>query len=275
MGSELIKRGEILPNHIWSADSNIKNPELVYQIHKNYIEAGSTYITTNTFRTTPRAYQKTGLSESDSTGIAHESLKMAVKMAKKATNDKFQALGSIAPLEDCYKPELFPGEYIAKKEFKQLGKWLKDEGVDIFLVETMNSIAEARACLDAISDFNLPTWVSFVLKNSEELLSGEKLIDTILMIDDYDVNCVLLNCSPLDRTNKAMKIVSENWKKEWGIYPNLGIGEPSPDGIINNIHSEQEFIETINRAKEFGASILGGCCGSDINHVKLIANHTL
>ena len=56
MGSELIKRGEDLPNHLWSAYSNLKTPKLVYQIHKDYIDAGSTYITTNTFRTTPRAY---------------------------------------------------------------------------------------------------------------------------------------------------------------------------------------------------------------------------
>ena len=121
MGSELIRRGEILPNHIWSADSNIKNPELVCQIHKDYIAAGSTCITTNTFRTTPRSYRKTGLSESNSIEIAHKSLKTAVRMAKKARNDRTKVLGSIAPLEDCYKPELFPGENTAKKEFKQLG----------------------------------------------------------------------------------------------------------------------------------------------------------
>ncbi len=275
MGSELIRRGEILPNHIWSADSNIKNPELVYRIHQNYVDAGSTHITTNTFRTTPRAYDKTGLSKSDSVSMAHNSLKMAVKMAKKATNDRTKVLGSMAPLEDCYKPELFPGENTAKKEFKQLGQWLVDEDVDIFLIETMNSISETKTCLDAISDFNLPIWVSFVLKNSEELLSGEKLIDAIYMVSDYDVDCFLLNCSPLDRTSKAMEIVSKNWKREWGIYPNLGIGEPSPDGIISDIHSDKEFLSIIDRAKELGASILGGCCGSDINHIKLIAKHTL
>ena len=125
IGSELIKKGEVLPNYIWSADSNIKNPELVYQIHQDYIQAGSEYITTNTFRTTPRAYKKTGLSDSDSIDMAHKSLKIAVKMTKKAASDKAQVLGSIAPLEDCYKPELFQGENIAKQEFKQLGKWLK------------------------------------------------------------------------------------------------------------------------------------------------------
>ena len=109
MGSELIRRGETLPNHIWSADSNFKNPELIYQIHKDYIDAGSSFITTNTFRTTPGAYRKTGLSKSDSIAMAHRSLKIAVRLTNKAADDKLKILGSIAPLEDCYKPVLFPG----------------------------------------------------------------------------------------------------------------------------------------------------------------------
>ena len=273
MGSELIKRGEDLPNHLWSADSNLKNPDLVYQIHKDYIDAGSSYITTNTFRTTPRAYGKTKLSELDAIERARKSLKTAVKMAKKAAGNKVKVLGSIAPLEDCYQPELFPGEYISKKEFNQIGKWLKDEGVDIFLIETMNSISETKTCLNAISNFNLPIWVSFVLKNSEDLLSGEKLLDAILAIDRYDVDCIILNCNPIDRTKKAMHILSENWKKEWGIYPNLGIGEPSPDGIIKNIHSDRKFLNIIKDAMAIGATVLGGCCGSGVRHIKLITNH--
>ena len=279
MGSELIHRGEVLPNHIWSADSNFNNPELVYQIHKDYIDAGSNFITTNTFRTTPRAYRKTGLSKLDSTVMAHRSLIIALRLANKAANNKLKILGSIAPLEDCYKPELFPGEKIAKNEFSQIGRWLVDEGINIFLIETMNSIRETRACLDAILKFEIPIWVSFVLKNSREILSGEKLVDAIQMIKNYDVACVLLNCNPLHRTIDSMSIVAKNWEREWGIYPNLGIGEPSPDGIIKQIYSDEEYISTIDKSIKLGANILGGCCGSNINHIKFItdyiANHSI
>ena len=58
VGTELILRGEQLPDHIWSAGINDKNPDLLYKIHKEYVEAGANYLTTNTFRTTPRAYKK-------------------------------------------------------------------------------------------------------------------------------------------------------------------------------------------------------------------------
>ena len=66
IGSELILKGEILPPHIWSAKINLSNPELLLDIYNQYIQAGSNYITTNTFRTTTRAYKKTGLSPVES-----------------------------------------------------------------------------------------------------------------------------------------------------------------------------------------------------------------
>ena len=120
MGSQLIQRGLHLPKHIWSAQANIDAQEIVYDIHKKYIDAGANYITTNTFRSTPRSYQKIGLNIEDATKTAVISLKNAVLQAKKASNDRCKVLGSIAPLEDCYKPQLFPGNNIAKKEKPKL-----------------------------------------------------------------------------------------------------------------------------------------------------------
>ena len=72
MGSELIKSGLSLPNHIWSAEANIHHPELVQKIHRQYVEAGADYIITNTFRTTPRTYQKTGLNRKKAYQLAEK-----------------------------------------------------------------------------------------------------------------------------------------------------------------------------------------------------------
>ena len=117
IGSELILRDQKLPPYIWSADANLTNPDLLLDIHREYIETGANYITANTFRTTPRAYKKTGLSSNEASQIAQKSMQSAIKIAKNASNESIKVLGSIAPLEDCYSPQLFPGVDIAKKEF--------------------------------------------------------------------------------------------------------------------------------------------------------------
>ena len=272
MGSEFIRRGISLSKHIWSAQLNIDAQEIVYQIHKEYVDAGANYLTTNTFRSTPRSYIKTGLSVIDATNIAKSSLKNAVSLANEASKDKCKILGSIAPLEDCYKPELFPSIDDAKKEFRQLGQWFNDKHIDIYLIETMNSIIETKTCLEQISNFNKPIWVSFVLKDSNHLLSGEELKDAILMLDAFKVDCLLINCSPIDRTNDSLNHVSTLWNKKWGIYPNLGIGEPSPDGIITQTQPDQLYLNVVKNAIDLGASFIGGCCGSTPRHINLLRN---
>ena len=270
MGSELIRSGEELPEHIWSAKINLTNPNLICEIHKKYIKEGANYITTNTFRTTPRAFKKIGLTNNEAYNHAQRSFESAINMAKKASSERNKILGSIAPLEDCYLPKLFPGEQKAKKEFKEIGIMFEASGIDCFILETMNSIFETEICLTAIKNFNIPIWVSFNLLNSREISSGEPLEKAIKMLNKYPVDCLLLNCNPLRRTLKALKIIKKNWSKQWGLYPNIGIGEPSSDGVILNYHSDKEFLKLVDQSMRMGANVIGGCCGSTPNHIRLI-----
>ena len=288
MGSELIRWGIELPEHIWSAAANLTNPELVLEIHREYVDAGADYITANTFRTTPRAFGKLDslvagfveVNKKDAVLNSRNSLFTAVELAKEAARNSVKVLGSIASLEDCYSPELFPGKNTAITEFRQLGGWLSDAGVDILLLETMNSIAEAEAGLIALQSFELPIWVSFVMKDDEHLLSGDLLLDALTLLQNHSINTVLLNCNPLQRTKKAMILLTENWTGKWGIYPNLGIGEPSPNGRITKYESMEKFTALMEKAIDLGASVVGACCGStpeqisELSKIKIKLNLT-
>ncbi|MDP6570265.1 MAG: homocysteine S-methyltransferase family protein [Candidatus Marinimicrobia bacterium] len=287
MGSELIRRGMILPHHIWSADANLSNPELVYQIHKDYIDAGADFITANTFRTTPRAFAKAE-SRKKETGErrqrkgnsnqfceeaeinAKASLSSAMRLAKKAAGRNIPVIGSIAPLEDCYLPELFPGKTKAKKEFLHLGNLLVAAGADILILETMNSIQETFAGLLALQPLHVPIWMSFVLKDDNHLLSGEPLVEAIRLLESFEVEMMLLNCNSISRTEKAVEKIVDNWQGQWGVYPNLGTGEPSPDGDIQKRESMQLYLQLIEKVIAMGASVVGGCCGSSPEHIQNI-----
>jgi len=271
IGSELILRDQKLPPNIWSADANIANPNLLLDIHREYVEAGVDYITANTFRTTPRAYQKTGLSSNEANQIAQQSMQSAIKIAKEAANQSITVLGSIAPLEDCYSPKLFPGVKTAKDEFSMITKWLESSGIDGYMLETMNNILETQSCLEVIQNSNLPIWVSFNLSDSHHIQSGETLENAINMTNNFDVDCILLNCNPLERTQDGLQILADKCST-WGIYPNLGVGEPSPDGVITSYHSDDAFLALCKNAMDLGASVLGGCCGTSPRHIKLLVD---
>ena len=265
IGSELIRRGVTLPEHTWSADSNIKYPDIVGNIHREYVDAGADYITTNTFRTTPRAYKKTGNKMPESS--AKSSLYKAVELAKYSACNSVQVIGSIAPLEDCYLPDLFPGKDVAISEFSKLGKWLTDAGVDILLFETMNSAKETEAAIISVQNSGLPIWISFVLKDDYHLLSGDCLIETLNLLKDSPIDTVLINCNPLDRSILAAENIVSNWPHKWGAYPNLGVGEPSSDGYIIHYEKMDRFLSTLEKIIALGPSVIGGCCGSSSYHI--------
>ena len=85
----------------------------------------------------------------------------------------------------------------------------------------------------------------------------------------------LLNCNPLQRTENALIHLAENLAGKWGIYPNLGIGEPSPDGSITKYESMDKFVVVMEKAIEMGASVLGACCGSSPEHIKNLCSLSL
>ena len=109
--------------------------------------------------------------------------------------------------------------------------------------------------------YKLPIWVSFNLLDSDHLQSGESLKDAIKMVDRFSVDCILLNCNPLNRTFSALEILTRYCSGKWGIYPNLGVGEPSPDGIIKDYHSDIEFIDLTKNAVKLGATVVGAIFG--------------
>ena len=271
MGTELIQRGCELPKHIWSAHINLTNPNLIYQIHKKHIDSGAEYITTNTFRTTARSFSKMGCSLDDAILDSKKSLKNALIMAHKARGSKdVKILGSIAPLEDCYTPKDYPGDDVAYKEFHEIGKNLIENKIDAFLLETMNSISETKTCLDAIEKFEIPVWVSYNLLDDKHILSGDRIKDAIKLISKYKVAGILLNCNSISDTLLAIPEISQNGVKEWGVYPNIGLGKPSPDGLIENYASMDDFLNLSDKAVELGATILGGCCGSTSKHIQAL-----
>ncbi len=107
MGTELQRRGANTLLPLWSAEALVLSPALVRQIHEEYIRAGADIITANTFRTTRRTFVRTGLPDR-SQRLTTTALSLA-RQAREAFRDRdILVAGSIAPLEDCYRPELVP-----------------------------------------------------------------------------------------------------------------------------------------------------------------------
>ncbi len=268
MGTELIRRGIPIPEPLWSAAANLENPAAVLNIHQEYVASGAQIITTNTFRTTPRSYRRAGYSQPEET--AWRSLGSAVTLAKQAAGDECLVAGSIAPLEDCYQPQDFPGAATAAEEFGVIANRLVDAGVDFLLLETMGNCREVEAVLRATAFLGVPCWLSFITTDGKHLLDGTPLRKAVELACRFDIDVLLLNCSLLSNILIGVDEVARHWPGLWGAYPNLGVDMPSSDGVFEDVISESEFITGMKQLLDRGASVLGACCGSGPGHIRLI-----
>jgi homocysteine S-methyltransferase len=268
MGTELIQRGVECPLPLWSADANLTHPEIVKKIHIDYINAGASVITTNTFRTTSWTYQKIGLSNKKAKLKAKNSLYKAVEVAHQAKQDSVRIAGSITAIDDCYLPGNYPGNSVAEEIYGNSLEWLDDAGVNLILFETMGNINEISIALKLSQHIQLPIWLSLIMKDQYRILDGTSLKKVISIIPEKDVNCLLVNCNKMDINLDIIGELGREWNCAWGSYPNLGKSDYEND-YFDRI-DESNFSIGISSILQKNPDVIGVCCGSTPNHIKQI-----
>ncbi len=260
-GTELDRRGLDLTPPLWSARSLRSHPDVVREIHKSYVDAGADVITANTFRTHDRNVRDEGLNGRDMTRVA-------VEIAREAAGDRF-VVGSIAPLQDCYRPELTLPEDVLLEEHRQMAGHLDESGVDGILVETQLTIREAIAATRAATETNLPTLVSFVCGIDGKLLSGESLTDAVTAVLPWKPSALLVNCVPADVVVGLLKEIHQSAPGiPCGAYANTGRYDEATGWSDTVAVEANAYTELAHDWLDSGATIIGGCCGTTPEHIR-------
>jgi S-methylmethionine-dependent homocysteine/selenocysteine methylase len=168
----------------------------------------------------------------------------------------------MSPLEHCFRPDLAPSFDEALPEHTEIASLLAEAGVDLLLLESMNTVAEARAAVQAARSTRLPVWISFVVDRAGNLLSGEAL-------PEIEADAVLVNCAPPEDIARATgtgsvqggyahigKFDPPSWKFEF--FPQFSGTEAWPP--------ERYAAE----ARTWNVQIIGGCCGTTPDHIRAL-----
>lgn len=269
-GTELERRGAPSALPLWSAWALLHDPALLREIHADYARAGADLLTANTFRTQRRA-----LSHAQLGPRAAELTALAVRLARQGGRESgrpLPVLGSAAPLEDCFRPDLVPGAAELAAEHAEHAGNLARAGADAILVETMNTIREAHAALVAGRAAGLPVLVSFVCGEGAKLLSGESLAEAVDAVGRLGPAAVLVNCLPPSRVPACLEVL-RGCGLPFGVYANLGAPPDTRGGRRSEECSPERFAELAEAWLEGGASIVGGCCGTTPDHLRAVAQH--
>lgn len=257
-----LKTGE-LPEEL-----NITNPEIIYNIHKEYLNAGANIITTNTF-----GANKLKLINSSYTvdGL----ITAGVKNAKKATegfNEKYVAL-DIGPIGTLLSPLgslSFEEAYDLFKEQVTIGV---NAGIDLILIETMTDIYELKAAILAAKENSiLPVFATMSFQDKGRTFTGNDVKSFVFTAEGLGVDVLGVNCSLGPK--QLQPIVDELLKYSSipiMVQANAGLPKYRNNTAYYDI-DPSKYSHEINIMAKKGVAIFGGCCGTTPEYIKSIVN---
>ncbi len=268
-GTELQRRGVKTTLPLWSAGPLMTNPDAVTQIHCDYVDIGVDIVTTNTFRTNKRTFANAKIKD-ESRKYTMLACELARKAMSESGRNNIVLGGSIAPVEDCYTPGLVPTDMEALiEEHVDMAQNLKDGGVDLLWIETMNDIRETVAVLEAAKRVGLASAVSFLCRADGNLFNRENIEEAVETVAKYNPVAILTNCSSPKDIGVGLKRIIAATDIPSGAYAN-GDGEPHPDQgwIFHDEHFPESYGEMARGWLDAGALIVGGCCGTTPDYIR-------
>lgn len=267
MGSLLQARG-LKPGELpetW----NILHPEILMEIHREYLKAGCDILTTNTFGANGLKYKSEG-------EMALEKIvEAAVKNAKKAVKEAGRGWIALdmGPTGKLLKPL---GDLDFEEAYGLYGQVVKagvDAGADLVLVETMSDSYEVKAAvLAAKENCSLPVFATMIFDSKGKLLTGGNVASTVALLEGLGVDALGINCGlgPI-QMKEILKSILEEASVPVIVNPNAGLPRSEGGKTVYDIDAE-EFAAVMEEIACMGANVLGGCCGTTPEHIEKTVN---
>ena len=272
MGTELFIRG-VEPGQC-NEYLNIEKPDIVYDVQRSYVEAGSDIIITNTFGANGISLERHGLGSR-----AGEINKAGAEISRKAAGEGKYVLGDIGPCGDFLEPLGMLSVERLKECIAIQAKGLLEGGVDGFIIETMTALEEIIAAIEAVrSVSDLPVFGSIAFDpvgDDFRTMMGVDVKSAVLAIRGAGADAVGFNCGTVT-LDGYIKLAEKYADAAEGLglvlFAEMNAGLPElVDGMAVYKVGGEEFANTAEKIKALGFSILGGCCGTTPKHIKALA----
>ncbi len=284
MGTELARRGADTRPPLWSARALRDAPDLVRRIHAENVAAGADLVTANTFRLHRRNLEREPERISDRRkperkirSSTRDLISRAVALAREAASAATSPArtiwiaGSLAPLEDCYRPDLVPDDSALVPEHREMADALAAAGCDLILVETMNTVRELLAAARAALATGLPVVASMVTDGAGRLLSGEPVAEAARALlslrpapDAIGINCVPARAIGGDLA--CLRAAAPGLPLS--VYANTGRALDEAAGLFTDPIPPEAYARLAGKwLADGGVSLLGSCCGTTAAHI--------
>ena len=287
-GTEIERRGvHIDPDLAWSAAANISSPDLIRDIHQDYIFAGAEIIVTNTFSTSRAILTTVGLA-----GQTEEINRQSVMLARDARRNcgaehRVAIAGSMSSFEPKDQPGIIPSYMAALEDYREQASILVEAGVDLIVLEMFVRTIDIAAAVEAATQTGLPIWVGLSCESYDgQLYMGlggrhakETIADAVRATSSINVAAFCIMHSPPQDTAHALQELRMHTSLAIGAYAHGGdiqaqTGHEPNISATDHVHPEK-YLEYAYEWAACGAKIIGGCCGTTPEHIRVLSKSGL
>ncbi|MGA2196277.1 MAG: bifunctional homocysteine S-methyltransferase/methylenetetrahydrofolate reductase [Bryobacteraceae bacterium] len=270
MGTMLYSRGVFI-NRCFD-ELNLSQPDLVRQIHQEYAKAGAEILETNTFGANRARLSAFGVAEK------LQAINQAgVRLAREAAGDSAFVAGAIGPLGVRIEP-LGPTSFTEARDiFREQAEALIQAGADLLILETFGNLDELREAVLAAREAGgdaIPIVAQVTIDDFGHLPGGTDTETFTREMNSWPVDAIGLNCSVGPKaTLETIELMMQHSSKPMSAMPNAGL-PTRVEGRNIYLCSPEYMAQYARRLLWAGVRIIGGCCGTTPDHIKLIRSET-
>lgn len=286
-GTEIARHGPSLDKASWAGVFNKTHPDIVRQVHEDYLRAGADVITANTFATHRHVLDGAGLGD-ESMAITRRGIELALEARDRVAPERPVAVaGSMSTMlawsPGTVSPERrhVPAPEQESANFREMADTLAEGGVDFIVMEMMLDLERATRAISAAVATGLPVWIGISCTRLPDgrMIGWDKAAESLKVAEDHQSRPEIpletlidellglggsvagIMHSTVASTSPALEVLFQQWTGPVMVYPETREREASKI-------SPEDFAAQCRRWVDDGVQIIGGCCGTTIEHIR-------
>ncbi len=269
-GTEVERRGVPQVDNAWNGGGALTHPEIVRQIHEDYIEQGAEIVISNTFATGRHILQDAGWGEHFDL-LNRRSVELAIEARENQQRPEVLVAGGVSHWYWVNKPSLNELQVGVEEQ----AAIMAEAGVELIMLEMMIEIDRMLVLIEACQKTGLPVWPGLTCELDDQgvmrLEGGETLEDAIAALTDKNIPLINIMHTDVKYVDACLKIVQNSWSGPIGVYAHSG--EYTGDQwIFDGVISPDDYTAAAEHWLQQGIQVIGGCCGIGVAHIASLQN---
>ncbi|MDH3740719.1 MAG: homocysteine S-methyltransferase family protein [Hyphomicrobiales bacterium] len=265
-GTEIERRGVPQLDNAWNGGGALSHPDIVRQVHEDYLREGAEIIISNTFATSRHALRDAGV-EDQFEAYNRCGVELAIEARDNMQKPDALVAGGISYWSWT---GAHPALETLRASVEEQTAIMAAAGADLLMLEMMIEMDRMLVTLEAAQTSGLPVWAGLTCQPDETgtmcLSKGDRLTDALAELTARGVPLVSIMHTEVEHIDACLDVLKDHWPGPIGVYAHTG-GYADGKWIFDDTISPHDYAENARRWLDRGVQIIGGCCGIRVDHI--------